>query len=137
MGEHLQPATEALKLHKGSGSVLRTQQVVTLLELHKLGKTQTEIAHTLGCDQGTVSRWLAKLTDTTELASSYLRGKALHMAKNVVKNGQARDHVAALKGLKVLEDDNRQMNVAIGISLPGMPGVTFASESSTVSVEKP
>lgn len=121
------------KLHKGKGSVLRTEQVATLLQLHKLHKTQTEIAQTLGCDQGTVSRWLAKLTDSTELASTYLRGSALRMAKNVVNKGQARDHIAALKGIGVLENDSTDIKIAIGLSLPGLPKESY-TKTAAVSV---
>lgn len=110
------------KLHKGKGSVLGSEQVATILQLHKLNKTQTEIAQAIGCDQGTVSRWLSKLTDSTELASAYLRGSALRMAKNVVRKGQARDHIQALKGIGVLERDNTDVKIAIALSLPGLPG---------------
>ena len=126
-------AQDRQKLHKGKGSVLGSEQVATLLQLHKLKKTQTEIAQAIGCDQGTVSRWLSKLTDTTEIASTYLRGQALHMAKNVVKRGQARDHIAALKGIGVLAEDKSDINIAIGVSLPGMPTVS-GQVSSTVRV---
>jgi transposase-like protein len=112
--------------HKGKGYTLSRSQVQAALDLHKLGKTQTEIAQTLGCDQATISRWLKTLTDSTELAGAYLRGKALDMAKNVVRNGQARDHIAALKGLKVLAEDSSSVKIAIGISLPGMPDSTLS-----------
>jgi hypothetical protein len=119
------------ELHKGKGSTLRAEQIATLLQLHKLHKTQTEIAQAIGCDQGTVSRWLSKLTDTTELAGTYLRGQALRMAKNVVKSGQARDHIQALKGLRVLAEDSSSTQIAIGINLPGL---TFASPAQGDSV---
>jgi len=109
------------KLHKGSGSKLTREQLQAALDLRKLGKTQAEIAQAISCDQATVSRWLSTLTDSTDLAGAYLRGKALDMAKNVVRNGQARDHIQALKGLKVLAEDGRDVKIAIGISLPGMP----------------
>jgi hypothetical protein len=123
-------AENTSRLHKGQGSTLRTEQVATILQLHKLHKTQAEIAQAIGCDQGTVSRWLSRLTDTTELASSYLRGSALRMARNVVQKGQARDHIQALKGVGVLEADRTEVNLAIGVSLPGL---TFASPVVTVS----
>ena len=120
------------KLHKGRGSTLGSEQVAAVLQLHKLGKTQTEIAQTVGCDQGTVSRWLSRLTDTTELAGSYLRGSALRMAKNVVKNGQARDHIQALKGIGVLADDSASQGLTIQIGIKDSE-VTFASNLSTVN----
>lgn len=101
---------------------LTQEQLVALLDLRKLGKTQVEIAETLGCDQATVSRALHQFTDTTEPATAYLRGSALRMAKNVVRKGHARDHIAALKGIGVLEADRSDLNIAIGLSLPGLPG---------------
>ena len=113
---------------------LTQEQIIALRDLHKLGKTQVQIAETLGCDQKTVSRWLAAFTDTTDTATAYLRGNALRMAKNVVQKGQARDHIAALKGIGVLEQDQSGTQIAIGISLPGMP--TFAP-SVTVAERKP
>jgi hypothetical protein len=42
------------------------------------------------------------------------------MAENVVKRGQARDHIQALKGIGVLEQDQTQLNIAVGVSLPGL-----------------
>jgi DNA-binding CsgD family transcriptional regulator len=102
-----------------------------LRTMRKAGKSQTEIAQALGCTQGTVSKWLAALTDTTDIAREYMAGKALSMAKNVVRNGQARDHIQALKGLRVLEPDNSNVNIAIGVSLPGL---TKESVSGTPAV---
>jgi hypothetical protein len=47
------------------------------------------------------------------------------MAKNVVKNGQARDHIQALKGVGVLaEDAGHGLTIQIGIK---DSDVTFAS----------
>jgi predicted transcriptional regulator len=89
-------------------------------ELQKLNTPQTKIAEALGVSQSTVSKWLAEMADTTEDATEYLRSKALHMAENVVSNGQARDHIAVLKGLKVLADDMSQVQLAVGLSLHGL-----------------
>jgi orotate phosphoribosyltransferase-like protein len=125
---------KAAKLHKGKGSVLTKDQVAAILKLRDLKQTQAEIAQAVGCDQATVSRWLSLLTDSTDLAAAYLRGSALRMAKNVVKNGQARDHIQALKGVGVLERDSADIKIAIGLSLPGLPGATFASQVSADSV---
>ena len=111
---------------------LTQEQIIAMLDLRKLGKTQVEIAETLGCDQASVSRALRQFTDTTEQATAYLRGKALHMAKNVVKTGQARDHIQALKGLNVLAEDGRDLKIAIGINLPGLTFASPAQEDSVV-----
>lgn len=111
-------ATGALtrpKVHKGRGSRLTQEQLVAILKLAKLDKTQVEIAQAIGCDQGTVSRWLAQCEDSTEQAGTYLRGSALRMAQNIVKNGRAADHVAALKGVNVLADSQQSgLTVVVG-----------------------
>jgi orotate phosphoribosyltransferase-like protein len=100
---------------------LSATEIKLLFELRKEGMTQTAIAQRLGCSQRTVSEWLTDCEDTTDVANLYLRGKALSMAKNVVENGQARDHIQALKGVGVLERDGADIKIAIGLSLPGLP----------------
>jgi hypothetical protein len=55
------------------------------------------------------------------------------MADSVIEKGLPRDHVATLKGLKVLEDDSSQVNIGIQVSLPGMP-IESAPVVSAVSV---
>jgi transcriptional regulator with XRE-family HTH domain len=99
--------------------------------MHKAGKTQTEIAHALGRSQGTVSKWLTTLNDTRDLAKEYLHAKAFRMAENVVKKGQARDHIQALKGIGVLEPDARDINIAVGVSLPGLSLVSVTETAPT------
>jgi hypothetical protein len=37
------------------------------------------------------------------------------------QKGQARDHIQALKGIGVLEQDKSELNIGIQVSLPGMP----------------
>lgn len=128
--------TDPPKVHKGRGSKLTQEQLVAILKLAKLNKTQVEIAQAIGCDQGTVSRWLAQCEDSTEQASTYLRGSALRMAKNIVDKGLARDHIAALKGIGVLADDAPGQGVVIQIGIKDSD-VTFASQTSTVSSHKP
>ncbi len=102
-----------------------------MLQMRSEGRTQVEIAQRLDCDQKAVSVWLAKLTDTTDVAKSYLRGSALRMAENVVKKGQARDHIQALKGIGVLEPDARDINIAVGVSLPGLSLVSVTETAPT------
>jgi hypothetical protein len=94
---------------------------IAILKLHKLGKTQVEIAQALNCDQSSVSRWLSMCQDSTAEANTYLRGSALRMARNIVQRGLARDHIAALNGLEVLANtEGRTLNVIInGLHLHG------------------
>ena len=79
----------------------------------KAGKTQAEIAQTLSCNQSAVSRWAQCLTDTTDLAKSFLRGSALPMAQNIVTKGRAADHVKALEGLEVLSNQENKGGITI------------------------
>jgi hypothetical protein len=96
---------------------LTDDQRVAILKLAKLNKTQVEIAETIGCDQGTVSRWLSQCQDTTEHASTYLRGSALRMARNIVNKGRAADHIKALEGINVLAPEHvAGITVQIGIN---------------------
>ena len=113
-------------------SRLTATEIKLLFELRKEGMTQAAIAQRLGCSQRTVSEWLTETEDTTDVAKLYLRGKALHMAKNVVDNGQARDHIQVLKGLSVLAEDGRDLKIAIGINLPGLTFASPAQEDSVV-----
>lgn len=117
-------------------------EIGLLLQLAKDGLTQAQIAQRLGITQQAVSKWLNATTDTTETARLYLRGSALRMARNVVQKGQARDHIQALKGIGVLEQDRSDINIAVGVSLPGLPTVSVpATATVTVSplpvVDKP
>lgn len=106
--------------HRKPTKRLTQGDVALLIQLHKDGKTQTEIAQRLDCDQAAVSRWLSKLADTSTVAKSYLRGSALKMAQNIVRNGLPRDHVATLKGINVLEDtDSSVPKVVVQIGVQG------------------
>lgn len=101
--------------HKPKIKRLTALDVGWMLKAHKDGMSQVDIAERLGVTQGAISRWLEKTTDTTDVAKSYLRGSALRMAQNIVKNGQAKDHVAALKGLSVLDEASQAgLTIQIG-----------------------
>lgn len=117
---------KATATSKPDYSRLSATEIKLLFELRKEGMTQAAIAQRLGCSQRTVSEWLAECEDTTDVAKLYLRGKALHMAKNVVDNGQARDHLVALKGVGVIADDAGQHGLVIQIGIKDSD-VTFAS----------
>jgi IS30 family transposase len=91
------------------------------------GLTQVEIAKRIGCSQTTVSEWLNELQDSTDLSKQYLRGQALKMAQDIVKDGRPADKVATLKGLSVLHDEQQssvtvivggagQVNIGVGLS---------------------
>jgi transposase-like protein len=121
---------------------LTDDQRILILQLSKQGLTQAAIAQQLGCHQTTVSDWLSKCQDTTSVASTYLKGSALRMARNIVERGLARDHVAALKGIQVLKDETdtgRAINlvvnglVQIGIGQPSPVVAEVPSESLQIT----
>lgn len=95
---------------------LTRSDLALLLKMHKDGKSQVEIAQALDCSQGTVSKWLSQLADTTDVAKEYLAAQSFRMAKNIVTKGLARDHVATLKGLNVLAEE-RSAGVVIQIGV--------------------
>jgi IS30 family transposase len=102
--------------HKPDRSRLTQAEIALVFQLHKEGFSQVAIAQRLGCNQSTISKWLDTIQDTTEPAKAYLRGSALKMAQNIVRKGRATDHVAALKGLSVLQEDRSAgLVVQIGI----------------------
>lgn len=105
-------------------SRLTRAEVGALLNLHKAGKTQVEIAQALGIDQSNVSRWLDKLVDTTELAKHTLRNSASTLAKRVVKNANVEESLEVLDRLEVLpkrQTEARAGGVNIVIGMPGQP----------------
>jgi hypothetical protein len=94
---------------------LTIDQRVAILKLHKLGKTQVEIAATIGCDQTSVSRWLIACRDTTAEAITYARGSALPLVDSIVRHGKPADHLQLLKGIGVLaETPQTGLNIFIG-----------------------
>ena len=89
--------------HEPKYKRLTHDQQLAILRLHKLGKTQPEIAQVIGCHQTSVCRWLQACDDSTAEATAFLRGQALPMAQSIVKYGKAADKVNVLKGINVIE----------------------------------
>ena len=110
-----------------AGEELRDQDKQAILLLRREGKTQSEIAAVVGCDQATVSRTLSKLTDTRPLAEAIAHSSAAKMMQNVIDNGKPELHAKVLQGVgvKVLpEDESRgrsQVIVQIGVSGAPIP----------------
>lgn len=112
---------------------LTAEDIGSMLRYRADGLSQAAIAQRLGCDQAAVNRWLMKLTDTTDTAKSYLRGSALRMAENIVKKGLPRDHIAALKGLSVLEEERTAgLVIQIGIKDSDVAITLSPSEGGTI-----
>ena len=116
-----------------------------ILKAHADGLTQVEIAKRLGCHQSTVSEWLSDVQDSTELATAYLRGQALKMSQDIVKDGRPADKVATLKGLQVLAEQHASSitvlvggsgQVNIGVS-PSPPPVLVQGETLQIAQQNP
>lgn len=84
-----------------------------IMKLRDDGLTLTAIAQQLGRSVSTIHEVVDIYTPTDDLAKRKLRAGALTMAENIVDNGRAADHVAALKGLGVLEQESFGVNVAV------------------------
>jgi hypothetical protein len=105
----------------------------------KAGLSRQAIANRLGVDVLALGAWLATIDtlDSTEAAKFYLRNQALPMAENIVTKGKPRDHVATLKGLSVLEDDQRGGvvvnvggNALVQIASPLSPPISTSESES-------
>lgn len=120
-------------LHKGKGSALTHDQLQALVKLHKLERTQTEIAQAIGCDQSTVSRYLKDLTDTGDYAGAYLRSQQGALAEKFVEKAKGSDILDLLDrfGSIPAAKSTPPMQIAIGISLPGMPTVSVGATSAS------
>jgi hypothetical protein len=121
--------------HRPKGKRLTQTEVNLVYNLHREGMSQVAIAQRLGVTQPVISRWLDTLDDSTPIAKTYLKGQALRMARNVVQRGRPQDHVAALKGLSVLEEQQTQA-VAIMIGIKSDLAITLSPESSNDLVVK-
>jgi hypothetical protein len=85
---------------------LKTEEVLTILDLHKRQYKNDAIAKLIGCCEDTVKKCIKRYTvNTTTLAKRTLEANAHKMAKNVILNGRAADHVQVLKGMKTPEGD--------------------------------
>lgn len=103
-------------------SRLTRAEVASILSLSRAGKTQVEIAQALGCNHSTVSRWLADLEDTTELAKHKLRSAAVDFVDRVVKDADVEQSLEVLDRIGVAEKRQTQSGNAQVQILIGMPG---------------
>lgn len=85
------------------------------LRYDKDGLTQVEIAQRLGCDQTTISRWLATCQDTSVEAGAYFRGRALSMAEKIHERGRASDLIKVLEGIDVLKAGEKSGGITINV----------------------
>ena len=103
---------------------------ITVLTLHEQGLTQTAIAQRLARSVSTINDVIQTYAPTVDLAKRKLRAAAERMAENIIDNGEPRDHIQALKGLSVLQEQATQgLTVLIG----GGSQVMFGGLSPRVS----
>lgn len=131
MGEAALVPSEVLPANIPKYKRVTPEQRKIMRDLRKLHTTQPEIARVLGVSQGTVSKWLAELEDTTADASEYFRAKALPMAEKIVKRGRPSDLIKALQGVGVLQADQGSGTV---VNVGGNAIVNFGTLSPAVSV---
>ena len=96
---------------------LTGNEVADILRWHSQGLTQEQIAAKFEPPKGqsTISNCLARFGfDNTAEAKRILRGGAADMALNIVRRGQPKDQVQALKGLGVLEEQQHGLVIQVG-----------------------
>ena len=106
------------------GEKLRSIDEATILELSAAGKSQTQIAQTVGCNQSTVSRTLAEWADSRGLARKYAEAKSLEMMQRFVKEASPADILKMQSKLDVVREDKdvaRNTGIVINIGAPGHP----------------
>lgn len=122
------------------GKDLTGSQVADILRWHVQGLTQKQIGAKLEPvrSQSAISDVIARLgIDNTVQAKAILRGGAADMALNIVKKGQAKDHVNALKGLGVLEEQQHSgLTVIVGGSGQVTIGVLVGGESRQLEPDR-
>jgi transcriptional regulator with XRE-family HTH domain len=102
-------------------SKLSDDEKALIYQLAKQDKTQTEIAHIIGCDKATVSRWLAKLNPTLEVAKQRAQHRALEVldaaldgAVKAARDGQPEHALEVSDRLGTLEKRERDSSGARG-----------------------
>lgn len=117
------PSSESVE-RKPDYSRLTRAELASLFALHRAGKNQVEIAHTLGCNVSTVSRWLSDLTDTTDLAKQTARNAAQKLVERVIKHANVEESLEVLDRIEVLpkrQSEGKGAAVNIVIGMPGSP----------------
>lgn len=74
-----------------------------ILKLADDGRTQTEIAHLVGCSQGTVSNVLRDFADTRQIARKRLNASADTLAEKLAKTKHAPTMLEVLRDIGVTE----------------------------------
>lgn len=94
---------------------------VTIMHLHDQGISQLEISKRLSRSVSTIHEVIQKYLPTLDMAKRKLAAGAERMAENIIENGLPRDHIQALNGLGVLnQQDTGKLTLVInGLTLHG------------------
>lgn len=134
MGEQLAPSKPAAE--SPSYTRLTRADHRTIMHLHDEGLTLSAIAKRLSRSVSTIHEVVDIYAPTDDLAKRKLRASSLRMANNVIENGKPSDHVAALKGLSVLEEDRSSgLVIQIGVKDSDV-SITLSPPSNTGSERK-
>jgi transposase-like protein len=119
-------------------SRLSRTEVGLILKLSEAGKTQVEIAQTIGCNQSTVSHWLNEFADSRETAKHVLRSGAEKLAERIVKQADVEQALEVLDRLDVApkkRDTHLGNAIQIVVNTPGQtslapPSALFQSNQA-------
>lgn len=110
---------------------LTNKEIGAALQLRALGKPQTEIARTLGCNQSSISELLSSVVDTLELAKLRSRARANEITEATLngvissaKAGDPKPGLDVLDSLGIIERRRTESNataIMINIGLPDHP----------------
>jgi hypothetical protein len=106
------------------GEPLRPTEELHIMQLTERGLRQEAIAVDVGCHQSTVSRTIAKYTDTRPLARKRLEAEALTMAERIITDGKPETLLKVMAKLDVVRDEDARpadAGVIIQIGFAGVP----------------
>lgn len=123
--------------HPAKGKRLSQLQLVQILNLHKAGKNNTEIAGIVGCDDSTVGSVLNRFgADTRDLARAALEAGAVKLAQTVVKTKDSAVALKTLGKLDVVREDQAGAGTNILIAM-GQPGSALEPPAISISPLSP
>ena len=108
---------------------ITTAQTTLMLKLREANKSQTDIAHIVGCSQAEVSRTLAEFADRRLTARDRARTRALEVLEatfdgvvSAAKKGKPEAGLEVLDSLGVVERKRERSEGAKVVVVVGMPG---------------
>lgn len=130
--------TKGRRAESPSYKRLTDAERLLILQLHDKGWSQLKISQHLSRSVSTVHDVIQAYAPTVDMAKRKLRAGAAKMAENIVERGDPRDHIQALKGLGVLQDEQSQgFTVLVGsggvVNFGAAPAEAEVLEAEAVS----